>query len=261
MPVHVPTRVLSSPLSFKAKLKIGEDAYSSLLVTKKLQSAWDLFGVGTSAAGIAKTTWVASLIGTKVGPLAFIGLGTAAVPPLLIAAIAVGSTAAYFGATQKWKKFSDERVVTIPKFLNTPLDLLAANLLDLMAVLAVKISSADGNICEDELEAIEDYFISEWGYDPSYLERTLSGITENIDGIEIKEIVEPLEAFLIKNKDCNADAICTDLISFLEEIISVDGEITVQERRYMDAITAALLRQPAHTKVLSKIQALLKRQE
>lgn len=257
--MQTPDRVLASPLSFKAKLQIGENAYGSLIATKNLQSAWDLFGVGSSAAGLAKTTWLASMIGTKIGPLAFLGLGNPVTAPLLVAAIAIGSTAVYFGATRRWKKFSDDRVVTIPKFLNTPLDLLAANMLDLMALLAFKVSSADGQITVDEIETIEDYFVSEWGFDPIYLQSALSQISDSIDHLSVEDIVMPLRAFVDDNKDCNADAICRDLLSFLDEVVCADGEVSPAEQVCISEIAQVLCKKSLADHAVNRVTSLFNR--
>lgn len=254
-----PDQVVASPLSFKAKLNIGEDAYSSLTATKNLQSAWNLIGVGSSATGVAKTAWVASIIGTKAGPLAFLGLGNPVTAPLAVAAIAIGSTAMYFGATRKWQKFSDDRVVTIPKFLNTPLDLLAANLLDFMARLSVKVASADGTITDEEKNAIEDYFIYEWGYDQAYLNCVLKEITRNIEHENIEDIVLPLRDLISQSKDCNADAISDDLLSFLEEVISSDNQITPAEQSCLSEIAELLEKKNQLAQVLNRIKLRLKK--
>ena len=67
--------VLANPLAFKANLAIGEDAYTSLKYGKGLQGLWDSLGIGATAAGIAKTSTVAALIGSKTGWFAAIGIG------------------------------------------------------------------------------------------------------------------------------------------------------------------------------------------
>ena len=120
--------VLANPLAFKANLAIGEDAYTSLKYGKGLQGLWDSLGIGATAAGIAKTSTVAALVGSKTGWFAAIGIGASTTPLHLVALAAVGSTAAYVGVMRLVRNYSSQRVDVIPKFINTPLDVLAVSL-------------------------------------------------------------------------------------------------------------------------------------
>ena len=52
--------IVSTPLNFKAKLAIGEDAYTALRVKNAVVQAWDVAGVATTAAVVAKSSVVAS---------------------------------------------------------------------------------------------------------------------------------------------------------------------------------------------------------
>ena len=57
----------------------------------------------------------------------------------------------------------DSRVEVIPKFINTPIDVLAIGLFDSIAPLSLKVAAADGKISPEELEVIKSYFVEGWG--------------------------------------------------------------------------------------------------
>jgi len=74
--------VVAEPLKFKAKLGIGEDAYTSLRLKNAVFEMWDVAGVAYTAAGVAKSAAVASAFFAPSGFLAAIGFGATAVTPV-----------------------------------------------------------------------------------------------------------------------------------------------------------------------------------
>ena len=72
--------IVAEPLNFKAKLAIGEDAYTSLKVKNAAYQAWEVAGVATTAVVVAKSSVVASTFFAPTGFLAAIGIGTAVTP-------------------------------------------------------------------------------------------------------------------------------------------------------------------------------------
>jgi len=72
--------IVAEPLKFKVKLAIGEDAYTSLRVKKAVVQVWDVAGVATTAAVVAKSSVVASTFFAPTGLLAAIGIGAAVTP-------------------------------------------------------------------------------------------------------------------------------------------------------------------------------------
>ncbi len=72
--------VVTEPLKFKAKLAIGEDAYTSLKLKNAALEAWDTIGVATTAATVAKSSVIASTFFAPSGFLAWLGIGTAVTP-------------------------------------------------------------------------------------------------------------------------------------------------------------------------------------
>ena len=226
--------VLSNPLAFKARLAIGEEAYKSLKYGKGLQGLWDTLGIGLTAAGVAKTSAVAGLIGTKTGLLSFIGIGTLATPLPYVALAAVGSSAAYVGVMHLARNYSKERVDVIPKFINTPLDVLAITLLDLLAPLALKVAAVDGGKSSLEHELITEYFSNEWGYSRDYIEQSIEVIEEQIRDLDVEQLLNPISAFIKENPDCNQIEIAKSIVDFLREIAEVDGILTEDEVRLLE---------------------------
>ncbi len=187
--------VVSDELRFKFKLGIGADAFTSLKYGKKVQELWDVGGVAATGAGLASSSIVAGTFFTGTGGwLASIGLGTVtAVTPVgwVIAAGAV-SGVAYFGVTRVLRGYSSSRVAEIPQFINTPIDILGANLVDLVAPLAIRIAKIDGHYDPREAMVIQQYFVREWGINGDYVEAALKVIDENADDGTVKAIARQL---------------------------------------------------------------------
>lgn len=226
--------VLANPLAFKAKLAIGEDAYKSLKYGKGLQGIWDSLGIGATAAGIAKTATVAKLIGSKAGWFAALGFGAFKTPILVVALAAVGSTAAYVGVMRLVRNYSSQRVDVIPKFINTPLDVLAVSIFDLLAPMALKVACADGVKSLSEQELIVEYFVNDWGYSQDYVEQSLEVIDGQISDLKVEQLLTPITDFIRENPDCNQAEIAKGIVEFLKEIVEVDGIINEDEARILE---------------------------
>ena len=150
--------VVSEPRFFKAKLAIGEDAYTSLRLKKSVVEAWTTLGTAGTAVGVAQSSMVASALFAPTGWLAAIGIGTAVTPIGWVIAAGVITGGTWLGVTRYLKSTSISRVTVIPDFINTPMDVLALGLFDLMAPLALKIADIDGEIHKNERAIIESYF-------------------------------------------------------------------------------------------------------
>ena len=153
--------IISEPLNFKSRLAIGEDAYTSLRVKNAAFHAWEVAGVATTAAVVAKSSVVASTFFAPSGWLAAIGIGSAATPVGWVIAASVVTGGAWVGITRYLKKASADRVTVIPRFINTPLDVLALGLFDLLAPLTLKVIEVDGRIDNAKRELIHAYFVKE----------------------------------------------------------------------------------------------------
>ena len=129
--------IFADPLRYKAKLAIGEEAYTALKFQTPVFQAWDVAGVATTAAVVAKSSVVASTFFAPTGFLAAIGIGTAVTPVGWVIAAGVVTGGAWYGITRHLKKAMASRVTVIPNYIKTPLDVLALGLFDLLVPLAL----------------------------------------------------------------------------------------------------------------------------
>lgn len=235
-------QVVLFPVAFKAQLGIGADAYTSMWLGKRLQTIWDVAGMGATGAGVASSTTVASTFFGSTGWLSAIGLGTTAVTPVgWVAAAAVASAGAYYGITRLIGDYSSERVTEIPKFINSPLDILGASLFDLIAPLALQVAAIDGEIATEELLEIENYFQSDWGLDPAFVKPAIIVISENAPRSRIDDTATSLAEFLHDNPDCNIDHLITTIVRSLRSIAEADGTVLEIEEMAIDRVERTLL--------------------
>ena len=234
-------RVVADPLRFKLRLGIGEDAYKSLRFKKTAQELWEVGGAAATGAGVATSPLVATtFFASKGGFLALVGLGTATTPIGWAVAAAVASGGVYYGVTRLIRSYSESRVDTIPRFINTPIDVLGANLFDLIGALAVAVARIDGEFPESERAVIVGYFVGEWGFDPAYVEEALAVIVESTQGRTLIEVASTLAQFQVGSPDCNSKAMSADLVCFLREIAEADGVLDEREEMAIDRVEAIL---------------------
>lgn len=233
-------RVVADPVRFKLRLGIGEEAYASLRLKNNVLKVWDIGSWGGTGAAVASSKVVASTFFAPTGLMALIGLGTAATPVGWVVAAAVTSAGAYYGVTRLFGRYAGSRVDTIPKFINTPIDVLGAALLDLMGGLAIRVAAIDGAIDDREIETILDHFVADWGMDRDYVEQALSVFQANIAKPTIKELAGELARFQNANPDCNATAMSATLTAFLRAIAIADGRKDEREDLAIAAIAAVM---------------------
>ncbi|SLN58850.1 Tellurite resistance protein TerB [Roseovarius gaetbuli] len=230
--------VLANDERFKVKLGIGSDAFASLKTGNLVAQLWGLgCTVGTGAGVAASGTLASTLFGTF---WTTIGVATAATPIGWVVGAAVASGGVYYGVSRLFKSYSGSRVDEIPKFLNTPLDVLATSTLDLLGTLALKVASMDGNIDRTERASMQEYFVEEWGYDPLYLEHALDVLEQNIDKSRLSDMTASLAEFASSNPDCNFSAIQAEIRKLLVEIAQADGHLDEREEMAIERIENAL---------------------
>lgn len=234
-------QVVADTLRFKRKLAIGEDAYASLRVGKALSQLWNVGGVAATGGTIAASSAVAGTFFATGGWLSAIGLGAAAVTPVgWVVGAALATGGAYYGVTRLFKSYHGSRVEVIPKFINTPIDLLGATLMDMIGGLSLKVAQIDGEITEPERSAIREYFVEEWGLDRQYVGLALSVSEENIANVTLKQMVGSFRDFARQNPDCNFDAMRTELLVFLREVAVADGKLDEREELAIEKVDALL---------------------
>jgi hypothetical protein len=217
--------IVSEPLNFKSKLAIGEDAYTSLKLKNAVFEAWEVAGVATTAVVVAKSSAIATTFFAPTGWLAAIGIGTAATPVGWVIAAGVVTGGAWVGITRYLKKASANRLTVIPKFINTPLDVLALGLFDLLAPLALKVASVEGHIEEAGRKHIHDYFVNEWGYDPKFVGEGIKYTESHLRSFSIRALSKALAKFAGENPDCNFRVMSAEILGFLRNMAVIDGSI------------------------------------
>lgn len=235
-----PDIVIVDPLRFKQRLRIGDDAYAILRAKKRLVDVWDTAGAAATGAGLASSSIVAGTFFAPTGLMATLGLAGAAVTPIgWVVAAGVIAGGGYYGFAKLINTEAGSLSDTIPKFINTPIDILGAGLLDLYGALAVRVSAIDGDINQRELDAVLDHLVSDWGYDRAYADQTLKVLESNADQIRVKPVAFELAQFLDANPDCSAEIMQRELLEFLRELIQADGVIDEREDLALDAIESA----------------------
>jgi len=230
--------VIIDDLRFKAKLAIGENAYATLSVKNRLGDIWDTVGFGATAVGAAQSTVVASTFFAPTGLMAALGFGTAVTPIGWVVAAGLVGAGAYHGVTRLMKQHSDGLVIEVPLFINSPIDVLAVAIFDILAPLAMKVAAIDGEITPDERQCIQHYFVKEWGYDARFVEQGLKYTETELSEFTIKSLAHDLATMQHESKDCNFDAVSKDIIAFLHEIMEVDGHIDEREEMAIERVQA-----------------------
>jgi hypothetical protein len=224
------TQVVAEPLRFKAKLAIGENAYASLRMINRTREIWDVLGAAGAGAALA-----------KAGAL---GLGAAATPVGWVAIAALASGGACYGLYRWMGNTKGERVIEIPKFLNTPLDTLGLALFDLIAPLALRLAAVDGTIEPAERQALVQHLVDDWGLDDGFVTQAITQIEPGVMQGSVEEMAAELSAFLHANPDCNHRAIATDLGEFLRRLLEAGGPLSEAEEAALATSLALLLEEP-----------------
>lgn len=228
--------VVKTPDLFKMKLGIGEEAYQYLRLQKNLLAFLEAGSFGLTGSTIASSAVVAQTFFSGSGFWAFLGIGTAATPIGWAIAAGVLSGIAYFGLSNIYKKGKDGKVIIVPKFINTPLDLLAVGLSDMILPLALELANADGEVTEPERENIIDYLVSDWGYDRQFIIDRLKNIETLPSKKSLKLLATSFAQFLKNNPDCNHTHISQEIIEFLDDLSRADRIYSPQEKEYIELV-------------------------
>lgn len=230
--------VIRDPLRFKIKLDIGDEAYSSLRIKKYLLDSVDAANGAATGFVFAKSSLVASTFFAPSGFLGALGIGAAATP----VGWAIGAGVAGAGLSliigRYFIRGSSGRVKQIPDFINTPMDVLATGLFDMIATLGVKLAEIDGKFVPEERDFITSYFIDEWGYDSLFVQQSLKLIEQHAHEHSIKEISEKLARFKKTNPDCNYDSMSQEIIRFINGIAEADGFLDEREEMAIARVEA-----------------------
>ncbi len=230
------TSVIRDPIHFKYKLDIGEDAFQSLKLKKYLLDAVDAGNGAIVGFGAAKSSLVASTFFAPSGFLGAIGVGTAATPVGWAIAAGVVGAGLSLVIGKHFIRGTSDKVRSIPDYINTPMDILAVGLFDLMGLLGVKVALVDGDFDERERDRLRKYFVEEWGYDEAFVDAGLEEIEQAANEHTIKEVAEQLARFKKQNPDCNYSTMAKEIVAFLKELSEADGVVDEREEMAIEKV-------------------------
>lgn len=171
-----PQQVIADSNQFRLRLGIGIDAYKIL---SKVCDLGPLFSGGAMGTSVG-------LLGLQgsYGALAFIGLGSTPIGWVALAGV-VGA-GAFYGGRQLLNKAKQGAVHEIPKYINSPIDLIASSILSFIAPIVFKLAKLDGQISEKEKTYVMQYFVNEWGFDKTYIDSEVSSLVSVADHFEVE---------------------------------------------------------------------------
>lgn len=249
-------QVVACELTFKVKLGLDESTIGPLKLQSNLQKLWDVGGAAATGAGLAASSKVAGLFASG-GWLSSIGLGASATTPvgwIVLAGVVTGG--AYYGILGRLRKQSESAVITLPRYLNTPLDLLGASLFDQFAGLAIKASLFAGQFDQHQLERIVGYFVDEWGLDEQYCQGAIGVIESQVRDRKLKDMAEQLAKHQRAHPDCNEKVLLTQVTELLDEMLVGNDEYTEVARDIvLDQIKQALTRRALIKESLINLRA------
>ncbi len=230
--------VITEPLKFKAALAIGEDAYTSLRCSNKVKEWWNLISAVGGGAAAAQSSVVATTFFAPHWLLATFGFGAAVTPVGWVVAAAVVSGGAWYGIQKALGGAVDSRITKVPKFINTPIDVLAVSLFDLLAPLGLKVADADGTVTDDERATIQRYFVRTWGFDERFTKAGIAHLEQHLANFSIEDIARRLAEFKKDSPDCNYEAMSQDILKFLNQVMEADGRIDEAEEMAIESVRA-----------------------
>ncbi|OWQ93820.1 hypothetical protein CDN99_05135 [Roseateles aquatilis] len=230
--LHGVDQVVADPLRFKARLAIGEAAYASLRMINRGREVWDVLGAAGAGAAVAKTGMVASLLGASATPIGWVALA------------ALASGGACYGMYRLLSATKGDRVIEIPKYLNTPLDTLGLALFDLIAPLSLRLAAVDGAIEDAERRYLIDHLVADWGLSRPFVEQSVAIVEARLGGSELEAMAAEGAEFLHLNPDCNHPAIAKDLGVFMRGMLEAGGPLTPQETQALETVVRLLATAP-----------------
>ena len=238
--------LIQQPIKFKSMLGIGEQAYGLLQARKHMTTFSEVVGIGTTASSIAASNAMAGTFfassGFMASALSSIGLGASAVTPIgWVIAAGVISSGAYVGVSRLLERSKDDGLIVIPKYINTPLDVIAVALIELMLPVSLKMANAGGDMDKTESNAIQSFFSDDWGYCPGFVSRLIEEYRTQTEAVSYEKLAKSLGTYCADSKDCDREAIMTSFIDHLREIIEADGVIYTREKEELDYLTGLLI--------------------
>lgn len=228
--------VVADDLRFKRKLGVGDTGFATVKIARR---GTELLGAASAAgagASVAASGTVAGTLFAGSGFLSMLGLATAATPVGWVVGAAVLCGGGYYGVMRLFDAYRDSRVDTVPRFINTNVDVLGAAVVDMLGAIALHVANADGQICDEEHSYIVEYFVEEWGVDRDYAREAITVIEQGLKESTLEHSVQMLADFIAANPDCRSDAFRERVAELLIELAGADGGTCEGEVAAMDQV-------------------------
>lgn len=226
--------ILDHPLVFKNKLQLSDNNYEYLNIAKNLDKYSASLLAALAGASIVYATFLANL-----GVIGTIGLYFGLLSnPIGWMALAGGTGAILmFGGKHIVDKVDKNLNHKIPKYINTPIDLLATTLLNYILPLAVKVSLIDNQLNKEEENCISQYFNLEWGYNNDYLNLMINQIVKNESKFEFDDLKKKLEAIVENTKGLQYNIMKSEITNILRKLCDINNKEAQKYSKMIDIIT------------------------
>lgn len=226
--------IIDSPLQFKAKLNIGDEAYAYLSKADNFIDFSIKIAAGLGGSSLFTMAWLATL-----GPVAKLALlvGFTSTPVGWIAGAGALSAVLAYGLMRAKGKLKDATTITIPKHLNTPLDLLGQTVLSLILPATVKMALIDGHLCENERNVLVDYLAQEWGFNRYFISNAITEQESLITDFDYEQYRQLLIASTSTDKEIKYDVIKEELLTILTEVMKADGNMSPDEDKELEKLS------------------------
>lgn len=234
------TCVIANEERFKNRLGVGADAFPTVKIAENVKELLGVISAASAGAGAATSATVAGAFFAS-GWMTTLGLTVFATTPAgWVVGAAVISGGAYYGVTRLVGRYRASRVDTIPRFLNSNIDLLGVAILDALGAVALRIAAADGAVKGAERACLEDYFAEEWGFDRDYARAALSALEDGLGAADLAACVQNLAETARRHPDCSVERLRKQLVGLLQEVAEADGCVCAEERELTVAVQRLL---------------------
>lgn len=225
-----PEQVIADSKQFRLKLGIGIDTY------KMLSNVCDIAPL-LSGGAMGTSVGLLGLQGTS-GVLAFIGLGSTPIGWVALAGV-VGA-GAFYGGSQLLKKVKQDAVHEIPKYINSPIDVIASSILSFIAPIVFKLAKLDGQISDEEKTYVQQHFVNEWGFDKTYIDSQILSLMSIADNINFNDISNKINE-LVATGDVDKEQLINHVIELAEQLCNIDQANHDATNHELTALKKALM--------------------
>ena len=148
----------------------------------------------------------------------------------------------YAGVSKIFESSKDDGLVVIPKYINSPIDILAVSLIELILPIGLKLAAIDGHIDKLERDAILNHFVKVWGYNRLFVERMISAYELSLEDVSVAALVNDIMKYTQENDDCDYQKIKQTYINFMKAIANADGILDENEGRMIADLEQAFTR-------------------